>query len=300
MRVHKKLFADFPPVPTEAWEERIRKDLKGKDYARTLLWYLDQDLPVRPYYRSEDLGSLPPSALAKLPCAGDGQDEARPRPQNVEVCQSIAARDPETANAQARKMIPNGIEALAFVLNTSDFANCGACEIRQAREMQRLLDGIDLNTKRVHFLTGLTTLPFLELLTEELKRQNFDNQKFYSRIEHDLFTHWLRQGSLPYSLGEAFAETAALLKYSKQTLPRIRCMCIAEEAYHASGTYPVQALGLLLAMAHELLIYLASDFTFEEILPRLWFQVSVSSEYFLEIARLRALRLLWPQLIQAY
>ena len=53
-------------------------------------------------------------------------------------------------------------------------------------------------------------------------------------------------------------------------------------------------------MAHEYFVHLDSEISLEELGPRLWFQVSLSSEYFLEIARLRALRLLWPQLIRAY
>ena len=181
-----------------------RARLKGKDYSRTLLWHLEQDLKVRPYYRSEDLNSLHPKALAVL--LQNKKGSFGPKPKNAEICQSIKAGDPKTANAQARKLLSNGVEALAFVLSTTDFANSSACEVRKAEDMQALLDGIDLSTKHVHFRTGLSSAAFLSLLAEELKRQGFASQKFYSYIEHDLFSHWLTQGSLPYSLEEAFHE----------------------------------------------------------------------------------------------
>lgn len=55
------LKAEFPPVSTETWEKTIIADLKGADYDKKLVWKTEEGLPVRPYYRSEDLPSvLPP------------------------------------------------------------------------------------------------------------------------------------------------------------------------------------------------------------------------------------------------
>ncbi|MDD4639329.1 MAG: methylmalonyl-CoA mutase family protein, partial [Bacteroidales bacterium] len=54
----EKLFAEFPPVSTQQWEEAITKDLKGADYNKKLLWKSLEGFNVRPYYRSEDLKEL--------------------------------------------------------------------------------------------------------------------------------------------------------------------------------------------------------------------------------------------------
>ena len=53
-----KLFAEFPPVSTEAWEAQIVADLKGKDYDKTLVWRTNEGFNVRPYYRSENIENL--------------------------------------------------------------------------------------------------------------------------------------------------------------------------------------------------------------------------------------------------
>ena len=54
----EKLFTEFPPVPTEKWEEVIKADLKGADYERKLVWRTGEGFNVRPYYRAENLEGL--------------------------------------------------------------------------------------------------------------------------------------------------------------------------------------------------------------------------------------------------
>ena len=54
----EKLFTEFPPVPTEKWEEVITADLKGADYERKLVWRTGEGFNVRPYYRAENLEGI--------------------------------------------------------------------------------------------------------------------------------------------------------------------------------------------------------------------------------------------------
>ena len=54
----QKLFAEFPPVTTERWEEAIKADLKGADYEKKLVWKTAEGFNVRPYYRAENLEGL--------------------------------------------------------------------------------------------------------------------------------------------------------------------------------------------------------------------------------------------------
>ena len=182
------LFADFPPLPKEAWEERIKKDLKGRDYSRTLLWEIEEGMELRPYYRSQDLESSPPFPSFT-------KKEAR-------ICQTIYAKTPQAANARAREFLSMGMgaESLAFAMGTSALDSFSfsflsdSFELHEPKDLQLLLEGIDLNTKNIHFLTGLSDASFLKnLLLPELKRRSFSPQNFYSLLEHDLFSHWLRR-----------------------------------------------------------------------------------------------------------
>ena len=71
----EKLFAEFPPVPTEKWEEVIAVDLKGADYERKLVWRTPEGFNVRPYYRAETSkvsNSSPPNRANFPMCAVRG------------------------------------------------------------------------------------------------------------------------------------------------------------------------------------------------------------------------------------
>ncbi|HSG67871.1 MAG TPA: methylmalonyl-CoA mutase family protein, partial [Bacteroidales bacterium] len=59
-----RLFSEFPPVSTQVWEEAIRKDLKGADYNKKMVWHTEQGFSVNPYYREEDIKEMAsPSSL---------------------------------------------------------------------------------------------------------------------------------------------------------------------------------------------------------------------------------------------
>ena len=77
-----KLFKEFPPVPTQQWEEQIRLDLKGADYEKKLVWKTTDGFRVRPYYREEDLKGIP--NLDSLP--GQKPYLRGTRPDNAWLC----------------------------------------------------------------------------------------------------------------------------------------------------------------------------------------------------------------------
>lgn len=107
----EKLFAEFPPVPTEKWEEVIAVDLKGADYERKLVWRTPEGFNVRPYYRAENLEGL--KFLASEP--GEFPYVRGTRCDNVwRVHQSLTVKCPEAANAEALKLLDSGVDSLGF------------------------------------------------------------------------------------------------------------------------------------------------------------------------------------------
>ena len=70
----KQLFTDFPEITTSMWEEKIKADLKGADYQKKLVWLSDEGIPVKPYYREEDLENLDYlKGIGNLKNQSDGQ-----------------------------------------------------------------------------------------------------------------------------------------------------------------------------------------------------------------------------------
>ena len=112
------MFTEFPPVPTEKWEEFIVKDLKGADYARKLVWNTIEGLKVKPYYRAEDLQHIEylSSNLAQFPFTrGKHADN-----NEWDVRQDIREKDPVKANAYALDALNRGTTAIEYKSTSVD------------------------------------------------------------------------------------------------------------------------------------------------------------------------------------
>ena len=107
----EKLFAEFPPVSTEAWEAAITADLKGADYERKLVWRTTEGFNLRPYYRAENLEGLETlgAQAGEFPyLRGVSADNTWLTHQTIKVvC-------PKEANATALAMLESGVDSLGF------------------------------------------------------------------------------------------------------------------------------------------------------------------------------------------
>ena len=93
------LFAEFPEISTQQWEEIIHQDLKGADYEKKLIWNTLEGLKIRPYYRSEDQAKL--KHLQTLPGQYPFVRGNREKDNNWEIRQDIDENDPQKANTTA-------------------------------------------------------------------------------------------------------------------------------------------------------------------------------------------------------
>ena len=128
----EKLFTEFPPVPTEKWEEVITADLKGADYERKLVWRTGEGFNVRPYYRAENLEGIRflGSQAGEFPYVRGTRSHNRWR-----VHQTVEVKCPREANAEALKLLNSGVDSLGFSIAKEGFT---------AEELDQLLAGISI------------------------------------------------------------------------------------------------------------------------------------------------------------
>ena len=126
-----QLFKDFPEITTSMWEEKIRTDLKGADYHKKLVWESDEGIPIKPYYREEDLKNL--DYLEGIGNLKDQSDTAN----GWLICQQISPGEnlPE-ANKRIKAALKGGAEAIRIQL--------GETRISDVAMLEELLDGISL------------------------------------------------------------------------------------------------------------------------------------------------------------
>lgn len=253
----------FPPADAKLWKQQIQFDLNGADYNDCLVWESPEGIKVKPFYTSADL---------------HGKDILVPgRTGTWLIGQDIPHFETSKANPYALKAVEHGTEALVFHIHSEDVS------------AGELLQGINLQQVEVHchfgFLSREYLGGFLQALPEESKAVF---------IHLDVIAHLARTGNWYHSYNEDIEVVGWLLKETADK-KGIRVLGIDGTRYQNAGANIVQQLAYMLAHSCEYL-HLYGDAWQSPV--SLTF--SIGSEYFFEIAKLRAFRLLWDSLAAAF
>jgi len=258
------LLEEFPPVTTESWEEMIRRDLKGADYAKRLVWQTPEGLAVKPYYRAEDIACLeyPTAPPGTFPYARGARFDGDWR-----IREEINGPDPETANRAAQNAVIAGAEEIAFrglpVANPSDLG--------------MLL--VNLQETPIHFEDGGESL--IRLLAERLARH--------------LRPSPVSTGLSPFANLDFAAEIIAA------DIPALIPFTIHGEEFEESGANSVEVIGFSLAAGIDFLAAMQNrGVAVDRASASVVFSFAVGGSFFLEIAKLRAFRTLWARAVESF
>lgn len=284
-----KLFNEFPPVTTEQWEEKIQQDLKGADYEKKLIWKTPEGLKVKPYYRAEDLQHLK-EMMSTLP----GQFPYLRGTSNENntwlIAQDIETSDPVLANKIALEASNKGVDAL--VLNAS--------KLESAASIENMIKGVDLQKKTLCFNSAHSYALLFKYLKENLKTSNIDSSKFKGTFDFDPLSYVLLNGNFYSSQDDDLSQGAELLKESKE-FKELKVLSVNGQYFHNSGATLVQELAFALAAGNEYLSwYTSKGLSVDEVASKMTFVFATGGNYFMEIAKLRAARLLWAQIVNQY
>ena len=284
-----KLFSEFPPVSTEKWEEVINKDLKGADYEKKLVWKTIEGFKVKPYYRAEDLEGL--EYLDSNP----GQKpftRGKHADNNVwEVRQDIHIQDLKEANRIALDAVERGATALGFC----------AKGIKTLDDMAALFKGIYINAVSINFMCSEDYLSLLKLYVEYAKQQGFNPADLQGSCAFDPFRYALKHGRFHRGEEGDFQMAKELVDYGHDNLPHFRVLTVHGSQLHNAGANIVQELGFSLAAANELVARLTDlGCKAHRVACRIELSVGIGSTYFMEMAKIRAARLLWSKVIEQY
>lgn len=282
----EKLFSDFAPVSTEKWMEKVTADLKGADFEKKLVWRTNEGFKVKPFYRKEDLEGL--KTTDALP--GEFPYLRGTKKDNVWlVRQDIKVACPEEANKKALDVLAKGVDAIGFNVKAKDLS---------ADYIEKLLDGICAECVELNFSTCLGhTVELAQLLVAYYQKKGYDAQKLKGSVGYDPFDKMLKKGKDKSD----FAETAKTLLEILQVLPGYRAIDVNALTLNNAGSYISQELGYALAWGNDYLRRLTDVGVPAALVAKnIKFNFGISSNYFLEIAKFRAARMLWATIVDAY
>ena len=282
---HEKLFAEFPPIPTEKWEEAITVDLKGADYERKLVWRTDEGFNVRPYYRAENLEGIKflGSQAGEFPYVRGTRSSNQWR-----VHQTITVTKPEEANKEALHLLNTGVDSLGFEL----------CEQLDAAQLDALLREIHLPAVAVVF-SGKINPETVDLVIAKLEKDQIAHDDVRIAFEFDpLVAELASKGMIN---AESAMKVLAAMIEKTAAYKHIRLVNISADVFGNSGSTIVEELAFALAAGNDYLARLSeAGLEAERAAHHLRFTMSISSNYFMEIAKIRAARMLWANIVKAY
>ena len=283
----EKLFSDFPPVSTQEWMDKIQVDLKGADYEKKLVWKTNEGFKVKPFYRQEDLEGLKTT---------DGLPGQYPYLRGIKkddntwfIRQDIRVDDPAEANAKALDILNKGIDSLGFHV---------PAKALDADFIRTLLKDICCECIELNFTTCQRhTLQLAELLVAYFKEKGYDPEKIQGSVNFDPISKMLQKGK---DLSGIVAKGAELVKVLAP-FPKFRCIAVNSLKLNNAGAYIYQELGYALAWGNYYLNALVEAGIPVDLAARkIKFNFGVSSNYFMEIAKFRAARMLWADIVKAY
>ena len=282
------LLADFPAITTEEWMAKINADLKGADFEKKLVWKTNEGFNVMPFYRLEDVAELKTttSAPGEFPYVRGTKTD-----NDWYVRQDIDATCAKTANAKALDVLNKGINSLGFILNKKELS---------AEYIATLLNGICPECVELNFRVCIRCAAQLAtLLADYFKAQGADLAKVEGSINCDPINRMLLKGK---ELNQAeVAEIVVATVKAVAALPKFRVIGVNSLSLNNAGAYCSQELGYALAWGAEYMTMLTEGgLTADEAGKAIKFNMGVGGNYFMEIAKFRAARMLWAMIVKAY
>ena len=286
----EKLFSEFQAPTKQEWLDKIGVDLKGADFQKRLVWKTPEGFSVQPFYQRDDVEKLstPYSMPGEFPFVrGNKKND-----NTWYIRQEIEADDAKAANAKALDILNKGIDSLSFTIP----GDCVSAEFVETLLKDIYCDCVELNfnTCKRH------SAELAEILVAYFEKKGYDKEKIVGSIDWDPMDKIL-QGKPVDHIMEVMNTYAVPLINTLKDYPNFRCITVNAVNLSNKGAYCMQELGYALAWGNEYMQQLTDagvDATLAA--KKIKFNMGISENYFMEIAKFRAGRMLWAEIVKQY
>jgi len=279
----ERLFDQFPPVTTKEWLDKINSDLKGADFNKKLVWKTNEGFDVKPFYRMEDVENL--MYINTLPDQSPYLRGTKINNNNWLIRQNIEVTNYSIANRKALTILMRGIDSLGFIISDPESIN--------EKNFDLLLERIFLEGVELNFLTNGKAREIIDLIINCVKKSYSDPNKIRGAIEADPLSRLMLNGTLCIPPEEGFDYLASVVN-SAASLPHLRVIHLNASNFNNAGADIVQELAFGISMGNEYMAQLTQrGISSDMAASKIRFSFGTGSNYFPEIAKLRAARVLW-------
>jgi len=306
--------SEFPVPGYEEWRAAAEEALEGAPFEKRLITKTHEGMDLKPMYRAEDTDGLPHiGSLPGFPPFVRGARTLGFKQAAWEVSQELVDPTPEAVNEALRADLPRGQTAVNLRLDTatllgedadaaaSGTVGQGGVSVSSLEDLSRALAGVDLATTPLFVQAGASAIPLAAMVLALLEKQSVAKEKLRGCIGSDPLGELARTGRLPRSIEGAYDDMAELAIWAASQTPDLRTLFVCGHPYHDGGGNAVQELAFALATGVEYLRALdARGVGIDQAAPRILFSFSLGSSFFMELAKLRAARMLWAKIVAAF
>ena len=286
--------------------DKITYDLKGNDFNGKFVWKTGEGFDLMPFYRKENLEKLNHiDGFLPLVLRGDVTATSRDKSVNNHsgrearetgnkwlIRQNIKVNDYFSANKKALEILKKGVNSLGFIIEDPDSINEANLAI--------LLKGIDPVCSEINFLSNGRAREIISSIIGITGERGIDRSYVRGAVEADPLGRLMMNGTLCVPVEAGFDYLASLTEEAR-ILPNFRTIQVNGSNFTNNGAGVVKELAFSISMAVEYLDQLTDrKISAGEIASRMRFSFGIGTDYFMEIAKLRAARILWSVISDAF
>lgn len=305
------LFAEFPPPAPTDWRRVAEEALEGAPFEKKLITRTVEGIDLQPIYTRADAG-LAAGEWPGFPPYGRGTEALGSRANGWQICQELPYGQPEEFNAALLMDLNRGQNAVNLLFDIATRLGLDPDEARPGEvggcglslctldDLVRALRGVDLAAVPVYAPAGVSALPLAAMFVAALAERGKPPSALHGAILSDPFSEWLGSGMLPCKLESAFDDMAAVTDWATRSGSGLRTVGVAANHWADAGGSAVHELAFGLATGVDYLRALGErHITTGRAAPRFLFTFTSGSNFFMEVAKFRAARLLWARAVAA-
>lgn len=305
-------FDEFSIPSYEEWKEEVVGLLKGKPFEKSMFTKTYEGITLSPIYRMEDTESLThPTTYPSMNSNLRGASASGYMKKPWEILQYSDGKTPKKANEMIRYELEKGTTSAAFYLDTATtlgvdmdkadniiVADKGV-SLSTISDIRDLLDGIDFEKFSLDVYAGASNSGLLAGIINILKEKNINLENLRGGILMDPIGEIVKRGKLYRSMDEYFDEMAHVIKWADDNVKHLKTVVIDTDVYHDGGGNDIQEVAYAMSTA---LTYLKAmerrGVDVDMFCRHLRFHFSVGANFFMEIAKLRSVKMLWAQIVE--
>ncbi len=309
-----QLGSDFPKIDYSTWRKQVEVDLKGAPFDKRMLSRSYEGIELQGLYTEEIFPTAgDPGGLPGYPPFVRGARQLGNALAGWDIRQEHAHPDPAIANAQVLEDLDGGVTSIELRLDcaavqgldaddprATELTGRDGVSVSSVADIERLVQGVKLNIAGFHFDSGASFIPAASLYVAAARQAGVPLTELLGGFSADPLRALARDGHLPVPLDTSLQQMADLAAWTAQNAPRMTAVEVCSTPYHNAGASAVCDVAFAVATGLDYLrVLTAAGLDLETAARQITFSMALGCRFYLAIAKIRAARKLWADVIEA-